>query len=209
MVAPQLSPGCSTDVTKPYPQAVLSNSPLLYYRLDEASGPTACDASGNNQDGQYQAGVTFGTPGGLAGDGDAAITNPGVNVGVLQSGATLPAGNAPRTIEGWVRGTTGAPVLASYGTNVGGQWFSVYLQSGGNPYFDVVNVWTGGGGVVSFGLPHGWSDGVWHSYAVTYDGSTLAVYMDGAGMGSQTIGPLSTASPGGLQLATMTSQNFR
>jgi len=47
---------------------VLSDDPVGYYRLGEASGTTAADASSLNLDGTYVGGPLLGRPGALAGD---------------------------------------------------------------------------------------------------------------------------------------------
>jgi hypothetical protein len=41
-------------ITPPYEKAVLALSPYAYYRLDELSGTTAYDSSGNGRDGTYE-----------------------------------------------------------------------------------------------------------------------------------------------------------
>ncbi|HXF56088.1 MAG TPA: PQQ-dependent sugar dehydrogenase, partial [Actinomycetota bacterium] len=49
--------------TGPYRDEVLSDAPLGYWRLGEASGTTASDASGGGHDGTYLGGATLGAPG--------------------------------------------------------------------------------------------------------------------------------------------------
>src|SRR5439155_683557 len=50
-----------TALAASYSQTVLGDSPLVYYRLDETSGSTAADSSGNGRTGAYAAsGITYG-----------------------------------------------------------------------------------------------------------------------------------------------------
>src|ERR1700686_3470359 len=49
-----------------YAQAVLTDTPTFYYRLDESSGTTMADSSGNAHNAPYQSGRTYGAPGALA-----------------------------------------------------------------------------------------------------------------------------------------------
>ena len=53
--------------TDPYSAVVLAKGPVGYWRLDEAGGPTAVDASGNGANGAYHGNPTFGDPGAISG----------------------------------------------------------------------------------------------------------------------------------------------
>src|SRR3954447_24472726 len=56
-----------------YPEVVLADAPLLYWRLGEAAGVTAvADASGNGRTGTSNSGVTQAVPGALVIDDGAA-----------------------------------------------------------------------------------------------------------------------------------------
>jgi hypothetical protein len=80
----------------PYSQAVLADSPVAYYRLDESAGPTLCDSSTSANNGTYNStGITYGAASALA-SGDPAISADGASTTteVRQSGAD-PSG------EGW------------------------------------------------------------------------------------------------------------
>lgn len=57
-----------------YPAAVVSSTPLLYYRLDDTSGTVMADSSGNSNDGTYFFNPTLGVAGLLSGDPDTAVT---------------------------------------------------------------------------------------------------------------------------------------
>jgi hypothetical protein len=89
----------------PYRDAVVADVPAAYFRLGEAAGPTAIDASGNDNNGTYSdTGVTYGADGLIAFDGDTAIRTDGAH-GTMA--VTLPSQSA-YTIEAWVKPDTGA-----------------------------------------------------------------------------------------------------
>src|SRR6266851_2705427 len=56
-----------------YSAVVLAKGPVGYWRLGEAAGPVATDASGAGYDGSYLGNPTFGQPGAIAGDLDTAV----------------------------------------------------------------------------------------------------------------------------------------
>ncbi len=60
-----------------YANAVLATTPLAYYPLNETSGTTATDDSGNGLNATYVGGVTFGVAGPLTFDSDTAVSLDG------------------------------------------------------------------------------------------------------------------------------------
>ena len=56
-----------------YSSIVLAKGPVGYWRLGEADGPTAFDASGNGYDGAYLGSPALGQPGAIVNDPDTAI----------------------------------------------------------------------------------------------------------------------------------------
>src|SRR5205085_6045224 len=143
--------------------------------------------------------VAYGKPGATA-DGDKALeVAPGATTGIVtQAGTTLPAGGAPRTVEGWVRATNCCDVslvLARYGTAGAGKLFEVYVQEG----FSVrprMYLETGSGSPVHVDLPTRWADGAYHQLAATYNGSVFTAYLDGQAAGSVKVGALATVAEG-------------
>jgi len=57
--------------------AVLADTPIAYWRLDESAGMIARDSSGHGNDGTYIGGVHPGTAGAIANDPDTAATFDG------------------------------------------------------------------------------------------------------------------------------------
>jgi hypothetical protein len=90
--------GLTLDPPSDYAALVLAAGPIAYYRLDETSGSTARDSSGNGHDCTYVGDVTPGVPGLVA--GNAATRFDG---GLLACGTTAFAfqGSNNFTIEGW------------------------------------------------------------------------------------------------------------
>lgn len=84
---------------KSYPQAVLSDHPLAYWRLNEKSGAIARDSSGGNHHGKYEAGVLLGAKGPLKNSNSTSVKLDG-KTGFV----SLPKlGTAKQlTVEAWV-----------------------------------------------------------------------------------------------------------
>jgi hypothetical protein len=88
-----------------YLSVVLADGPLAYWRLGEASGPVAYDASGNAMHGTYIGGVTLAQAGALEGDADTAVCLDGVS-GCMNMGwhPELSYLSNDFTIEAWYKG---------------------------------------------------------------------------------------------------------
>jgi len=197
---------CVSPPTSIYSQAVLADSPAVYLRLGDTVGLSndpspdrvAFDSSGSCHNGAYNLRNAYKQSGALFGDPDGAITSPTPAAGlpVIESGATLPAGQAARTAEIWARTTdTGAGNLITYGgiTSVcEEQVFAVGLAP------STVRVDTGGcnGSGAAFSVASPLNDGRWHLVDVTFDGTTLVAYVDGQPVGSSAAGIHSTSVPG-------------
>jgi hypothetical protein len=57
----------------PYSDAVLAKNPFAYWRMNETSGSTLLDSSGNGRHGIYLGGYTTGVAGPLAEAGNSAV----------------------------------------------------------------------------------------------------------------------------------------
>ena len=151
-----------------YIDEVLADSPLVYWRLDETSGTTAADASGNARPGAHT-GVTVGQPS-LLGDGSgksAAYNSTGYTR--ISHGAWVNV--AQPTVEVRYKPTTasltGTKVLAS-----------VWSTGTGNPQRWIL--WLNNGKVEAFIYSSGslsaigattLTAGVTYTIAFKYDGS--------------------------------------
>ncbi|MDQ1396332.1 MAG: hypothetical protein QOG64_1591, partial [Acidimicrobiaceae bacterium] len=177
--------------------AVRSDSPVAYWRLDEAAGNTMADYSGNGRNGFYPAQTLRGVPSGLPGDSDSAVKGLGVGpVATVANPTFLPTANAARTAEAWFNSSVaGWHSIVSYGTYGGtGQVFTLYADSG------TVEI-DSYGNYADFTTGHVITDGQWHHIAGTWDGTTAVAYLDGVRLGSQPLPAFNTTlNADGLQI---------
>lgn len=158
-----------------YRDAVLATNPVAYWRLGEASGTVARDEIGANN-GTYVGSPTLGVAGLLSGDANTAVTFAAVGslVSVADSSPFRFVGSAPFSIAMW--SDHGADASYKYvlgcvnGTGVG---------------------WAVRGTPSGFGCARGAESVITASYAsgshlvvMTYDGTTLRAFLDGAQSGS-------------------------
>jgi len=108
---PPSGPGTGTPATPPtapvqYHDAVLADKPLVYWRLDEASGTTAKDSGTAKIDGTYAGGVTLGQIGALEPkDPDKVAAFDGKN-GVMTVAYNMllnPPAAASFSLECWIK----------------------------------------------------------------------------------------------------------
>lgn len=178
-----------------YSATVLSDAPIAYWRLGDATKATAKDSSGNGHDGSYQGGVVLGAQGAIAGDPDTAVQFDG---NTAQMVATVPAsfdfaGNAPYSIEVWEKPASspagmGLVGKSAYAAGTGYSGWYVAHNSGG--YLDS---WRNDD---ETGNPAPSAAGFIHVVA-TYDGTTLAIYVNGQPFSSNAdaVALVSTSAP--------------
>lgn len=146
---------------------------VLWHKLDEASGATAADSSGNTNTGTVIGGATW-TPGRV----DGGLSCDGVDDGVTVSAvAGFAAGNTPHTISTWIKVNalpSNRAWIALLGNEANGShhWL---INNAGTTQF---GVW--GGGQLQPVLPVG----QWKHVVMTFDGTTLRGYVDGVTNGS-------------------------
>ncbi len=176
-----LLPSTTFAAESRYAKEVLADSPLVYYRLDETTGSIAFDSSGHGQNGAYESSTVLGVSGALDGDPDGAISTSGV--ALTASAATLPSGQAERTLEVWFKSQGGGGVI-SYGNFVVALDNCCAVSINDAAEYRTVSV-------------PDWRDGAWHLLDVTTQGTTATVYVDGQQWGSVILPNLSTtvASP--------------
>ncbi|NET03355.1 MAG: filamentous hemagglutinin N-terminal domain-containing protein [Symploca sp. SIO2B6] len=86
-----------------YEQVVLADNPVGYWRLEETSGTTAFDSSGNNFNGTYRGGASQGVAGvsGTAAEFDGV--SGAVDIGTIEPDSSLDIDNQSFTIEAWIK----------------------------------------------------------------------------------------------------------
>lgn len=156
---------------------VTADAPNAWYRLGESSGTVATDSSGNGYHGNYEGGATFDSRSGLVeNDADNAIEFSGDNRLFIPAAAT-PA--LPFTVEF---------VLESEGAS-GGTWELMRLHSHASSAYAVIRTTATTIGVTSSTGTgtgqHFWDstvtpwDGQPHVIAITFNGSSTKIHIDG------------------------------
>jgi hypothetical protein len=180
----------SVDAALTYPGVVMADLPLSYWRFGEASGTVAVDQMGATN-GTYVGGVTLGAPGAIAGDGDTAATFDGATAYVDMGSGFAFGGTAAMSYEAWVNpneGDAAARRFMSKETSSGGrQGFLMAYTAAASPDGGSgtgILSWErwGSGGTDSTGTFV--TVGVYQHVVVTYDGATMAAYLNGALVGS-------------------------
>jgi hypothetical protein len=171
----------SASPTQTYSQAVLSNSPSFFWPLND-TGSTAADASPNGANGTYSGGTTQGAPGPLTGSTATSFDGSSGNV-ASQNAVTGPQ---TFTVEGWFKTTTNTGgKLIGFGNSQSGMSGNydrhIYMMNDGQLVFGVYN-----SGTQTVETPDVYNDGQWHYVVATYDGSNLALYVDGQLTGTGT-----------------------
>ena len=165
-----------------YYSEVMADSPIIYYRLNEASPPAVDTIGGTTA--SATAGVTFGSTG--LGDGDtSADFTPGEFISVTQTAALNNLTNF--TVEALVsvRGDAATLIFVSRDNASTQRSWLLYSFQQQLHFAKVVN----GTVVLNSGL--GLALGVTHHVAATYDGTTMRTYVNGrAGAMATTSGTL-------------------
>lgn len=181
-----------------YSSEVLADTPAGYWRLGEASGTSAADASGSARHGTYVGTPTLGVASVLASD----AANTAVVLNGSTQRVTVPAsggafGAASFTIEAWIKTSTTnkySAILDRDDGNTQRAWQFRIEQTTGKLQFLRVMDGAGTVSVVSVISSAVVADGMVHHVAATYDGTTIRVYVDGVESGS-------AAAAGGIRSA--------
>ncbi|MDQ6941135.1 MAG: LamG domain-containing protein [Candidatus Eremiobacteraeota bacterium] len=166
----------------PYAQAVMTDLPAAYYRLDDA-GTAMYDATNNRINGAYGSGITKRASGLVANSTDKAAAFPG-GAWSANSIATVPKNALLQptsvSIETWLKeaaaNSSGYIDLVSYGTQ-SGQGYSLQLTP-----TNTLKLWlttTGAPGYVELNGVTALTSGTAYHVAATYDGTTAKLYLNG------------------------------
>jgi uncharacterized repeat protein (TIGR01451 family) len=175
-VARAPSAGAAVCSATAYPAAVAADNPVLWYQLNDSSGPVARDSSSSPHNGTYRGGVSFGAPG---------PTDCGLVPGVTLNGSTGYVSNAnvvtsPATfsLEIWFKTTTtDGGWLIGFGNTVTGASTTddrlLYMNNPGQVYFGVAPNQT-------IHTTADYNNGSWHQALATIGPAGMFLYIDGA-----------------------------
>jgi Concanavalin A-like lectin/glucanases superfamily/Fibronectin type III domain len=106
-----------TGTSYPYSGTILGDGAAAYWRLGEAFGTSATDASGSGNAGTYTGGFTQGQPGGVLGDPDPACALDGATGFVAVPNAPALRQTGALTLEAWVKfaSTSGIQIIVNKG----------------------------------------------------------------------------------------------
>ncbi len=142
---------------------------VAHWKLDEGSGTTAYDSSGQGNDG-----TLIGDPQWVAGLLDGALEFDGIDDYVdFGNPPDLPAGRSARSMCGWGKTNSIAD---------GWRWIAAYGSAGTSQamFIGINGTSLYGGGYGDDILETGfWEVDVWHHICLTYDGTTARLYADG------------------------------
>ena len=145
-----------------YSAVVLAKGPVGYWRLGEADGPIAGDASGNGYDGAYFCAPDFSQPGAIGNDTDTAVALHGYQsrdyVEIPDPGDSAsfsqPTSGLGLTVEVWMRpdaltfpGQTADPYIHWLGKGEPSQYewaFRFYSQDASRPNRISAYIWNPG-----------------------------------------------------------------
>lgn len=158
-----------------YSSAVLADNPISYWRLNDTSGTTAADQTGNDN-GTITGGVTLGQPGPVSGGGSMSFDG---STGYINLGTNANLQPQQWSIEVWFRSTVGGGYIfrnRSYG-------HAIYLGGNGVTASDYYAADQSYHQAISPGATT-YADGTWHYSVMTHDAASYVLYVDGAAVTS-------------------------
>ena len=190
-----------------YAAAVLADNPSIYWRLDNTAGTTAVDSSPNQANGTEAANIVLLRTGATS-DGDLAIqtvgNGPAVTYGQAGNAPALPQGNNPWSVEFWMKGGSTYTTLWSMGCNSTAGSGVTFTQKGVNSFSLTI---AGSSTSPVFTSKQSVSNGSWNDLAVTYNGQTVSVYVNGTLAGSNTLKTALNLIPCTLSLGGSTTSS--
>jgi Concanavalin A-like lectin/glucanases superfamily len=171
------------STTDTYGQAVMSDSPIAYYRLADAAGSALTDETSNHLNGTYGSAVTHHSSSLIGLAGDYSATFPGTASG-SSTIALLPPSTLLQpssvSVEAWIRMPAvqgGIVDLVSYGNQYYGQGYTLQVKPNGPAAFFLNTV--GGAGYVEVDGVTNLAASTTYHLVGTYDGTTAKIYVNG------------------------------
>jgi hypothetical protein len=170
-----------------YRQEVMSDDPLLYYRLDEMGGAVAFDASGHAHSAAFSGAFAFQQPGALRSDPSTAValTAPASWLVVNDIAPVQFVGTAPFTLEIFLKPVAYVETwnllfsVNQLDPTTGRQHYGAFVHQDQGAQFE--RVVDGNYQSVATMLP---PLDVFTHFVCTYDGTALSLYINGAVVGT-------------------------
>lgn len=161
-----------------YHEHVTCDGAVGYWRLGESAGTTAADSSGNGQDGTYTGSVTLGVAGAITFPTDTAISLPGDGTDYVTIADSVNLSPSVASWEAWVY-LTAYPATSGQPIGKGGPAYRITISSTGRPSCGATIGTTQASGTLRSVSPTAaLSLDAWHHVVCTFDGTTLAAYVD-------------------------------
>lgn len=161
-----------------YDQAVLADSPIRYYKLQEGNGTLAADAGVQGVAATYTGGFTLQENGPMNG-GSVGVSLNGTS-GYLSVPTTgLPSGASAVTMEAWIFVSSvpsSTQMICNLGNGTSGQNLMLQLTSTGH-----LQIITASSSVTSASAI---TANAWHHVVGYYDGTNIGAYLDGSSIGT-------------------------
>jgi Concanavalin A-like lectin/glucanases superfamily/Fibronectin type III domain/Hypothetical glycosyl hydrolase family 15 len=177
---PAATPTPTSGTPSSYKSTVLGDGPASYYRLDETSGPTAADVSGNGRNGTYNGAVSFGAAGATV-DGDTAISLPGSGTTNVSYPAPGISAGASFSLECWVKLVNNGAGQALFG-NAGTSTLLKYITTGtGSTVAGKFGFNSATGDANTLYTNNTYPEGHWYHLVYTWDSAsgTESIYVNG------------------------------
>lgn len=158
-----------------YKSTVLSSSPIGYWQLNETTGTTVADVSGDNNTGTINGGITKGATGPVT--GVTAMTFNGTSGYISAARPTTNTSNW--TLEAWVNitafagGTDETGMVVYNGDDSGGYGIGVGHSGTNNDLYVLY------GGVAWIDMGTLLTTGTWYHLVAVNNGGTLTAYVNG------------------------------
>ncbi len=184
-----------------YSDAVLADSPALYWRLGESAGTNANDETANNRDGTYSAGVTLAQTGLLTADAATSVS-------FAETATVLSTYNpfaGARTFEGWAYRNSTATFDVLF-MSTGANRVQLHVVSGSGDVTFTPNEGVAGGTLTWTGA---WPTTTVVHWVLTYtDAGNAELWINGVSKGTITPSSGYGASPSNFRLGRSDDFSF-
>jgi hypothetical protein len=173
------------SATTSYRDVILTDNPIMYWRLGETSGTIAYDESANHRDASYINNPFLGLHGAIANDTNTSVGFNGFNQGVRWMPTSSYFGAF--TVEAWVKEKQINPVETFFDTRTKTAEFSFDFKldtlAGKEIHFDVGD---GTKWLSTSSVPFDFKRNVWYYVAAVVTRRGATYYVDGSAIGSVT-----------------------